>query len=123
MEITQNRANRQKLQDEILTTVQTVFPNATEVKLHWELQNASTEHSNIYASIYLTTPSVTRSELTPLEQNGIHLVEHVGYVTENPDMDNSLTKIPREHIRDAAEVNTELVVELSEDFINNHIQS
>lgn len=117
--IEQTRENREAIEKEISAIVNDVFQQGTNVILHWNLANAQDKHSGVYASAIVHTASITRSEESDLESSGLHLVEQAAHITENPDMDDSLTEIPREELSDAAETDMELVLELESSFIDN----
>lgn len=119
VDVDQTRENRETLGKAVAAVINDVFDQGTQITVHWDLRHADTEHSGVYVSAYLHTPSVTRTERNALKNNGLYLVEQASHVTENPAMDDTVDSIPRDELADAAEVDTELILELSEDFITN----
>lgn len=121
MEIQRNRENREKLGKQVASVINEVFQQGTEVSVHWDLQNAETEHTGVYVSAFVHTASVTRGERRVLREHGLHLVEQAAHVTENPNMDENIQQVPRDELSDAAETDTELVLELEEDFVERAV--
>lgn len=121
MEVNKNPKNRQKLERQVTTAVNNVFQQGAQVSVHWDLQNARTEHTGIYACVFVHTPSVTRGEQNALREQGLHFVEQAAHITENPDMDDDIENIPRDELSDAAETDTELVLELEREFIQSAV--
>lgn len=121
MEVNENRKNRQKLERQVTTVVNNVFQQDAQVSIHWDLQNARTEHTGTYVSVFVHTPSVTREAQNALREQGLHFVEQAAHITENPNMDDDIENIPRDELSDAAETDTELVLELERDFIQSAV--
>lgn len=113
------RNNRQAIEKSIASAVNNVFHQGTEVQLHGDLQNADTQYTGVYASIFIHKSSVTRTEQSQLGTQGLHLVEQAAHITENPSMDDSISQIPRGELSDAAEADTELIVELDQQFLDS----
>jgi hypothetical protein len=112
------RDNKQEIEQAIAAIVNDVFRQGAEVHLHGDLQHADDQHTGVYASAFIHESSVTRTEQSQLENKGIYLVEQAAHITENPEMDDSLAEIPRDELADAAETDTELVLELDQRFID-----
>lgn len=108
--------DRQRLEETVTNLARRVFNNVHDVSVHSRLSNAETRHSGVYASIILRE-SVTRSEREQLEADGIYVVENAPHVIQNPDMDEDVDHVSVRDLPDAADVETELVVELSEDLV------
>lgn len=111
------RENKQAIEQAIASVINDVFRQGAEVHLHGSLEHADDKHTGVYASAFIHESSVTRSEQTQLESEGLPLVEQAAHITENPAMDDSISEIPREELSDAAETDTELILELDEDFL------
>lgn len=117
MEVKRNAKNRELLGKKVADVINEVFQQGTQVSVSWSLENVKSEHTGIYVSAFVHTASVTRDERRHLRGNGLHLVEQAAHVTENPDMDDSITEVPVDELEDAAETDTELVLELTEEFV------
>lgn len=117
--IEHTQENRETLGKAIAAVINDVFHQGAQIVIHWDLANAQDEHSGVYASAIIHESSVTRSEESELASGGLYLVEQAAHITENPDMDDSLTEIPRDELSDAAETDMELVLELEQSFIDN----
>ena len=122
MEVIRNQENREKIGKQVAKVINEIFNQGTDVSVHWNLQNARTEHTGVYVSAFVQTSSVTREERRALREYGLHLVEQASHITENPYMDDNIQEIPRENLSDAAETDTELVLELDEEFIENNLR-
>lgn len=116
MEIERTPENRESLSKGVARVINDVFRQGTNVSVHWNL-SVESEYTGTYVSAFITTSSVVRSERRELKDNGLHLVEQAAHITENSNMDDSIEEIPREELDDAAETDTELVLELDEEFV------
>lgn len=121
MDVNRGQENRKRIEKEVASVINEVFRQGAQVSVHWDLQNAKTEHTGVYVSAFVHTPSVTRDERRALREHGLHLVEQAAHVTENPDMDDNIQQVPRDELSDAAETDTELVLELEEDFVKRAV--
>lgn len=121
MAIERNQKNREALGKEVAAVINNVFQQGTQVSVHWDLQNAETEHTGVYVSAFVHTASVTRGERRALRERGLHLVEQAAHVTENPDMEDTVEEVPVDELDDAAETDTELVLELEQDFVDRAV--
>ena len=89
-----------------------VHGNVVDAHVDVSVSNTEEQHSGVFASVFLDTSSITRDEQTCLERNGLYIVEQAGHVVENSAIDESISDISYSEIRDAAEVSTELIIEL-----------
>lgn len=119
MDVNTTPQNREILGKVVSRVVNETFNQGTSVSVHWNLENAETEHTGIYVSAFIHNDGVTRSERQNLEDAGLHLVEQAAHIVENPGMSDSVTNVPRDELSDAAETDTELVLELDKTFIED----
>jgi len=111
---------RQSIEKDISSIVSQIFDrDIGNIHVVGELKNAPTRYTGIYASIIINHSSITWSEIEQLQSNGIYFVENAGHVTKNPSIDkNSIKSIQVDDLKDAAEIESELIVELSEPIVN-----
>lgn len=96
-----------------------VFGSSVEgVSYYDSLSNAPTKDTGKYVTVFISESSVTSEELDRFTENGFHFIEQAGHTTKNPDMDDSITTVPLDKLTDAAEVDTELILEVGSQHLS-----
>jgi hypothetical protein len=117
-----SREQKVELEKHLAATINEVFNCGAKVSVFNHLSGAKPEHSGIFATADFGHSSVTRDEINALENNGIYWVEHAPHIVQNPDMDSNIENIDIDHLQDAAETRTELIVEFDSEVIEKYIE-
>lgn len=110
------RKQRELLGKHLAEAVSDVFNCGAQVSVVGELRQVEPRYSGVFATAVFGHSSVTRDEISLLEDYGIHWVEHAPHIIQNPDMED-VESVDVEDIKDAAETKTELVVEFDEEVV------
>ena len=108
---------RKQLKHQINEQMSPVFSKLVNVTIHRSLENAETRASGVYASIFVHESSFTREEQMQIEDMGFLFVENYSHVVANPDMYDDIDEVAVDDLSDAAEVETELIVELPRSMV------
>jgi hypothetical protein len=114
---------REKIEQNVSDIAEETFGSKFVKCVYYDsLPNAPTRGTGKYVTIILSTSSVTGEQLEQFTDRGFYFVEQAGHTKKNPDMDKqSLGNfvdsegprpgVPLDRLSDAAEVETELILE------------
>lgn len=104
------RKQRELLGKHLAGAVNDVFNCGAQVSVVGDLRQVEPRYSGVFATAVFGHSSVTRDEISLLEDYGI----------QNPDMED-VDSVDVEDITDAAETQTELVVEFDEEVVKEKL--